>query len=58
MLVIIYGKNPSRTVRAVERTRQDVPYLAVILESNRKDINIQEIWFAANTHDLYHIIYN
>ena len=31
MLVILcvkYGKNPSRTVHAVERTQQDVPYFS------------------------------
>ena len=37
MLVIIcaqYGKNPSRTVCAVERTRQDVPYFGSFIESD------------------------
>ena len=43
ILVIIcvkYGKNPSRTVRALERTRQDVPYFNIFTTNSRLPLKI------------------
>ena len=34
IICVKYGKNPSRTVRAEERTRQDVPYLSSFISKS------------------------